>query len=327
MRVLGAVLGTVGGLIIGVSSAYGATLSVSSPQQAQVDQVVTVTTAGSTEQSSAVWTYYERGGVNCAATQGDHSARVNTRNIDLRFPDAGSFTFNGQFQPFEAGSYRLCAYLYYLGDNEDTDVPRAVASAVVEIAPPPPPPDRDGDGKPDAADTCPDVAAGTSDGCPPPPDSDGDGKLDPNDRCPAVASATFDGCPADDDRDGRVTAADACPTLAGTGPTGCPPAMAPTVSAKRSARLGAGRFRVRASCAHACRVTVVMRVAGKRATAGPTQSDASGALVVVGLSRASRDAVRRALKRSRSLRATFTVEAVFADGSRKTTTHVMTLRR
>jgi hypothetical protein len=55
--------------------------------------------------------------------------------------------------------------------------------------------DRDGDGKPDTTDTCPDVAAATADGCPAPTDVDGDGVPDTSDACPMVAAATADGCP------------------------------------------------------------------------------------------------------------------------------------
>jgi hypothetical protein len=66
------------------------------------------------------------------------------------------------------------------------------------LPPPPPPSDRDGDGKADSVDACPDVAAATADGCPTPApgDRDGDGKNDSVDACPDVAAATADGCPA-----------------------------------------------------------------------------------------------------------------------------------
>ena len=61
-----------------------------------------------------------------------------------------------------------------------------------------PPPDRDGDGKPDSEDACPDMPAATADGCPlpAPGDRDGDGKPDGEDACPDVAAPTANGCPA-----------------------------------------------------------------------------------------------------------------------------------
>jgi hypothetical protein len=59
----------------------------------------------------------------------------------------------------------------------------------------PTPSDRDGDGKPDSTDACPDVAAATANGCPAPVDTDGDGVPDSTDACPTVAAATPTGCP------------------------------------------------------------------------------------------------------------------------------------
>jgi outer membrane protein OmpA-like peptidoglycan-associated protein len=87
----------------------------------------------------------------------------------------------------------------------------------------PPPSDRDGDGIPDSADACPDVAGLASEdpklnGCPP-PDRDKDGVLDAVDACPDDAGAPSDdpkknGCP-DRDKDGIVDKEDACPDEAG----------------------------------------------------------------------------------------------------------------
>jgi outer membrane protein OmpA-like peptidoglycan-associated protein len=105
--------------------------------------------------------------------------------------------------------------------------------------------DRDGDGVPDEADVCPDVAgkkklAGcpdsdgdgvadredacpnepglpTSQGC---PDRDGDGVPDKDDECPEVAGEV-NGCP-DRDGDGVLDKDDRCPDEKGTLPDGCP---------------------------------------------------------------------------------------------------------
>jgi 6-phosphogluconolactonase (cycloisomerase 2 family) len=66
--------------------------------------------------------------------------------------------------------------------------------------PPPPPPDTDGDGVPDASDTCPAEAGPASNGgCPvssAAPDADGDGVPDGSDSCPTQAGpASSGGCP------------------------------------------------------------------------------------------------------------------------------------
>jgi hypothetical protein len=149
-------------LLLLAGSASAASLSVSAPQNAYVDDVLTITTTGSTEQSSDVVIYYEPNGPDCAGTLGDERARVNTSSIDGRSADAGSFTFLSQFQPREAAVYRLCGYLYYWGDNTDTAAPRAAATTTITVSRPP---DRD---------ACPDVpasgpmSASTSDGCPRP---------------------------------------------------------------------------------------------------------------------------------------------------------------
>ncbi|HKK75213.1 MAG TPA: thrombospondin type 3 repeat-containing protein [Saprospiraceae bacterium] len=81
------------------------------------------------------------------------------------------------------------------------------------------PSDRDGDGVPDEADVCPDIAGKRNlAGC---PDSDGDGVADQQDACPNEAGlATAQGCP-DRDGDGVPDKDDECPEVAGT-VNGCP---------------------------------------------------------------------------------------------------------
>lgn len=124
--------------------------------------------------------------------------------------------------------------------------------AVEPPAPECPRADGDGDGVPNATDTCPlvmglaslsgcpdvdtdgDGVFASVDACPervgpparrgcPAPDGDGDGLDDDLDRCPATAGVVaFSGCP-DSDGDGFEDAADACPTEAGVEASrGCP---------------------------------------------------------------------------------------------------------
>jgi OmpA-OmpF porin, OOP family len=82
--------------------------------------------------------------------------------------------------------------------------------------------DRDGDGIPDAVDTCPDQpetynAFQDQDGCPDDPDTDGDGVPDSRDACLLVPEdkdgyLDEDGCPElDNDADGIPDHADKCP--------------------------------------------------------------------------------------------------------------------
>jgi outer membrane protein OmpA-like peptidoglycan-associated protein len=79
--------------------------------------------------------------------------------------------------------------------------------------------DKDGDGIPDTADRCPDVA-GMLRGC---PDADDDGVSDLEDKCPNEAGLViFGGCP-DTDGDGIPNADDECPDQAGVASNqGCP---------------------------------------------------------------------------------------------------------
>jgi len=79
-------------------------------------------------------------------------------------------------------------------------------------------PDRDGDGVPDQQDLCPDDAGlQSAQGC---PDRDSDGVPDQIDNCPDVPG-TIDGCP-DRDEDGVPDKDDRCPDEKGSLQDGCP---------------------------------------------------------------------------------------------------------
>jgi Ca2+-binding RTX toxin-like protein len=83
---------------------------------------------------------------------------------------------------------------FWLDDTNTAPGGNALRSGTLNCTVPttPPPSDRDGDGKADSVDSCPDVAAATADGCPvvttpPPPtpsDRDGDGVPDASDPAP-----------------------------------------------------------------------------------------------------------------------------------------------
>ena len=101
----------------------------------------------------------------------------------------------------------------------ETKVAPVVAPVVPVVA------DRDGDGIPDADDSCPDVAGlAKYKGCPI-PDTDRDGINDEQDKCPTVPGlAKYNGCPIPDtDGDGINDEEDKCPTVAGIARyNGCP---------------------------------------------------------------------------------------------------------
>lgn len=101
---------------------------------------------------------------------------------------------------------------------------------------PPPPTDSDGDGVPDAQDSCPQQPANTANGCPPSADGDGDGVNDGNDNCPNHSNAgqqdadgddQGDACDSDRDGDGVANTSDACPGQPANTANGCPPPPPP----------------------------------------------------------------------------------------------------
>jgi Ca2+-binding RTX toxin-like protein len=84
--------------------------------------------------------------------------------------------------------------VFWLDDTNTAPGGNALRSGTLNctVIPPAPASDRDGDGKADSVDSCPDVAAATADGCPvttppppgPPSDRDGDGVPDATDPAP-----------------------------------------------------------------------------------------------------------------------------------------------
>ena len=277
------------------AAAISLSLSTASPR---VDDVVTLTTTGTIEDTGALWIYKEPNGTDCAGTQGNHSARVNTRSIDLRFPNAGSFTYQSQTTFDQATTYRICAYLYRLLDDEDQAAPRALYTTLVTVQPPPPPPDRDGDGVADTIDTCPDLAASTPNGCP--TDTDADGVTDGKDRCPLVAGAP---------------------------PSGCPAPSAPAFTTVSVRRLGTGVIPVNVPCAQACTIRATGTIGGRAFRSATGKAEANGrANVRLRLSISSQRTIRKSLKRRSSLKARSTVRITTAGGTASATRSV-TVRR
>jgi hypothetical protein len=75
-------------------------------------------------------------GSSCAALTSDEQARVASEGFDLRFPDPGPFSYEGQFTPTRPGKYLICGYIDYSA-NSDATPPNARASQVVTVPPPP----------------------------------------------------------------------------------------------------------------------------------------------------------------------------------------------
>ena len=112
-----------------------------------------------------------------------------------------------------------------------------IAGATISCSPPVDP-DADGDGVPDASDSCPNQPGPPSNnGCPvsqPPPDTDGDGVPDASDSCPnQPGPPSNNGCPVsqpppDTDGDGVPDASDSCPNQPGPpSNNGCPVSQPP----------------------------------------------------------------------------------------------------
>lgn len=105
-------------------------------------------------------------------------------------------------------------------------------------------PDGDGDGVPDASDTCPSAKGVQANGCPASvqADPDGDGVYGSADKCPNQnGGASLNGCPAtgkDSDGDGVPDSADKCPAVAAHTATGCPiPVLTGTLGAIKGNKL------------------------------------------------------------------------------------------
>jgi hypothetical protein len=156
------------GLAAAAPAVEEATLSLASaPAAPVVNAVITVTTSGTTSDTSPMWIYYELNATTCAVTQSDEIVRPNVELIDIIYPGAGAFSYNSTFTPKAPGTYHMCAYLYFSRDNQ-TQPPRTLATLDIPVTGPPVK-DADADGKPDATDKCPaDADKITDSGCPEP---------------------------------------------------------------------------------------------------------------------------------------------------------------
>jgi len=268
------------------------------PASPRVNDTVTVKVTGSIEDNGALWVYKEPNGGDCATYQGDHSSRVATSSIDLRFPDPNvPFVYSPQTTFDQATTYRLCAYLYRLMDNEDNQPPRALATALVTVQPPPPPPDRDGDGVADSSDTCPDVAG------------------------------TSNGCPADTDRDGVLDGSDQCAAVAGAAPTGCPAPRAPVLSGSTKQRVGSGTYSVQVSCDQACQIRATGKVDGIPFRVATDAGAAfQGRTLKLKFTSANLKKLRAKLKKRKSVTGTITVSVTSLGGTASTVRKVTVAR-
>jgi len=129
------------------------------------NELVTVTTAGSTIQTSPLYLYYELNGAGCATSQGEQFNRKNAHTFDILYPSSGSFNYTSTFKPVQAGTYRICAYLYLDTDNPGSQAPRTLVTTTIEVAIKPGT-DLDGDKIPDSVDSCKSIPSTEESGCP-----------------------------------------------------------------------------------------------------------------------------------------------------------------
>ncbi len=167
-RVLGVVVfwALASSVFAGPASAQATSLKVRvTSARPLANELVTVTTSGTTIQISPLYLYYERNAAKCAGRSTEEALRPNAHTFDILFPGAGSFSYTSTFKPLKGGPYRICAYLYLNTDNPGSRAPRsrAATSVVVAVAPGT---DTDGDATPDAVDSCPTVPSQLESGCP-----------------------------------------------------------------------------------------------------------------------------------------------------------------
>ena len=129
------------------------------------NELVTVTTSGTTIQTSPLYLYYELDGANCAAAQGEQFLRPNAHTFDILYPSSGKFDYTSTFKPVQGGTYRICAYLYLDTDNPGSQPPRTLVTTTISVAIKPGT-DQDGDKIPDSVDSCKAIASTRESGCP-----------------------------------------------------------------------------------------------------------------------------------------------------------------
>lgn len=119
-------------------------------------------------------------------------------------------------------------------------------------------PDRDGDGKADNVDACPDQFGALANGCP--SDPDGDGKVDSADACPDQAADTANGCPA------PVTGGTGTGTGSASDTTGPQIALPSSNKSLIASKTGQVRFKIGPSEENTTG-TLLLKTAGKVKTA------------------------------------------------------------
>ena len=75
-------------------------------------RLVTIAENGTTDQSPGVLNvFYEFQGTACAPTGGEERMKPNAQSLDVEYPPAGSFSFQGTFIPNDPGAYVICGYI------------------------------------------------------------------------------------------------------------------------------------------------------------------------------------------------------------------------
>ena len=108
--------------------ALGATLSVIAPETATIGVAAGIGIEGSTERAGQVYTFVEQGGADCENTVGAQRAHPGITELPSAYPAPGAFSTTLTYTPPVVAAYRVCSYLLFLEDAEDTAIPRSIAT-------------------------------------------------------------------------------------------------------------------------------------------------------------------------------------------------------
>lgn len=151
-----------------------------------------------------------------------------------------------------------------------------------------------------------------------PIDRDGDGRPDASDACPDQPAATANGCPADADGDGRPDASDRCPSIAATTPSGCPPPAPPALTVRGKQAVGRGKIKLKIKCNQPCQLAIAGTVGAFRLRPVRGQGSPVPTTLTVTVSAADLKKLRKLLKKRRFVKATIKITATVPDGSQVT---------
>jgi hypothetical protein len=117
-----------GALLYLAAGASAATMTITVPEDPVLAQPVNWRVEGTTERPSTLFSFVEKDGVDCENNVPKQRARPGVYSLPANFPSAGAFSQAQTFTPPELAPYRVCSYLYYIEDDEETAIPRFIAT-------------------------------------------------------------------------------------------------------------------------------------------------------------------------------------------------------